>query len=156
MTKLMTLCLVREPGRVLLGMKKRGFGAGRWNGFGGKVGAGEEIVAATKRELLEEVGLTTTAVKKVGVLDFKFAKEPGEIFQVHIFETNNVSGEPTESDEMKPQWFDLADIPFDQMWPDDRHWFPLFLSGKKFTGRFLFSDGDVILEQELKVVDRIN
>lgn len=41
--KLLTLLFVLEPGRVLLGMKKRGFGAGRWNGFGGKIQVGETI-----------------------------------------------------------------------------------------------------------------
>ena len=41
--KLLTLLFVLEPGRVLLGMKKRGFGVGRWNGFGGKVQEGETI-----------------------------------------------------------------------------------------------------------------
>ena len=35
--KLLTLVFLREGRRVLLGMKKRGFGVGKWNGFGGKV-----------------------------------------------------------------------------------------------------------------------
>lgn len=41
--KIMTLMFVLDSGRVLLGMKKRGFGVGRWNGFGGKVQAGETV-----------------------------------------------------------------------------------------------------------------
>lgn len=47
--KLLTLVLVVQPGRVLLGMKKRGFGAGKWNGFGGKVQTGESIEQAARR-----------------------------------------------------------------------------------------------------------
>ena len=47
--KLLTLVLVREPGKILLGMKKRGFGQGRWNGFGGKVENGESILEGAKR-----------------------------------------------------------------------------------------------------------
>ena len=47
--KLLTLVLIREPSRVLLGMKKRGFGEGRWNGFGGKVEQGETITQAAYR-----------------------------------------------------------------------------------------------------------
>ncbi len=47
--KLLTLVLVVQPGRVLLGMKKRGFGAGKWNGFGGKVQPGETIEQAARR-----------------------------------------------------------------------------------------------------------
>ena len=47
--KILTLVLIREPARVLLGMKKRGFGQGRWNGFGGKVEKGETILQGAIR-----------------------------------------------------------------------------------------------------------
>ena len=40
---------------MLLGMKKRGFGTGKWNGFGGKVEVGETVADAAQRELEEEV-----------------------------------------------------------------------------------------------------
>ena len=42
--KILTLLFVQERGKLLLGMKKRGFGKGRWNGFGGKVQVGEETI----------------------------------------------------------------------------------------------------------------
>ena len=47
--KLLTLLFVLKPGKVLLGYKKRGFGADRWNGFGGKVQQGETIEEAAIR-----------------------------------------------------------------------------------------------------------
>ena len=47
--KILTLAFVREHGRILLGMKKRGFGEGRVNGFGGKVEKGESIAEGAKR-----------------------------------------------------------------------------------------------------------
>ena len=58
--KLLTLVVVRDRGgrRVLLGKKLRGFGAGYFNGFGGKVEAGETVVEAAHRELQEEAGVT--------------------------------------------------------------------------------------------------
>ena len=43
MRKVLTLCLAIQDGRLLLGMKKRGFGARWWNGFGGKIEEGETI-----------------------------------------------------------------------------------------------------------------
>ena len=47
--KVLTLAFIRDGGRLLLGMKKRGFGAGKWNGFGGKVDLGETILQGAVR-----------------------------------------------------------------------------------------------------------
>ncbi|KAF5900006.1 7,8-dihydro-8-oxoguanine triphosphatase, partial [Clarias magur] len=95
--KLLTLVLVVQPGRVLLGMKKRGFGAGKWNGFGGKVQPGESIEQAARRELLEESALTTDTLYKIGNITFEFVGET-ELMDVHIFRADDYKGEPTESD----------------------------------------------------------
>ncbi|XP_069920383.1 oxidized purine nucleoside triphosphate hydrolase isoform X1 [Oryctolagus cuniculus] len=96
-TRLYTLVLVLQPPRLLLGMKKRGFGAGRWNGFGGKVQAGETIEAGARRELQEESGLTVDTLHKVGHIVFEFVGNP-ERMDVHIFRTDCVQGTPVESD----------------------------------------------------------
>lgn len=47
--KLLTLVMIMKDNKLLLGMKKRGFGKGRWNGFGGKVQENETILDAAKR-----------------------------------------------------------------------------------------------------------
>ncbi|XP_028611841.1 7,8-dihydro-8-oxoguanine triphosphatase [Grammomys surdaster] len=151
-SKLYTLVLVVQPQRVLLGMKKRGFGAGRWNGFGGKVQEGETIEDGAKRELLEESGLRVDTLHKVGHISFEFVGSP-ELMDVHIFSTDHVHGMPTESEEMRPQWFQLDQIPFAHMWPDDSYWFPLLLQKKKFCGHFKFHDQDTILDYSLREVD---
>ncbi|KAG9279963.1 oxidized purine nucleoside triphosphate hydrolase [Astyanax mexicanus] len=152
--KLLTLVLVVQPERVLLGMKKRGFGAGKWNGFGGKVQTGESIEQAARRELLEESGLTVDTLHKIGNITFEFVGDT-ELMDVHIFRADSYNGEPTESEEMKPQWFDIDKIPFSQMWADDVLWFPLMLQRKKFLGYFKFQGHDVILEHKLDEVQEI-
>ncbi|MBI2889004.1 MAG: 8-oxo-dGTP diphosphatase [Candidatus Liptonbacteria bacterium] len=152
--KALTLCLVHQPPRILLGLKKRGFGAGRWNGFGGKVQEGETIEEAMQRELREEAGIAVSDAVKVGIISFEFRGNP-EILEVHIFRATEFSGEPCESDEMKPRWFGADEIPYDSMWPDDRYWFPLFLEGKKFAGKFLFGKGDVIMKHSLREVGEL-
>lgn len=149
----LTLCVIYQPPRVLLGMKKRGFGAGRWNGFGGKLLEGETIMDALMREMKEEVGVVPADPVKVGVIDFRFQNKPGEVLTVHIFRATRFSGEPMESEEMRPQWFEEGDIPFEDMWPDDKYWVPLFLTGKKFKGEFLFGESDSVLEHDLVVTD---
>ena len=135
-------------------MKKRGFGAGRWNGFGGKVGQGETIEQAAKRELFEEANISAENIKQLGVIDFYWKDGPDTI-EVNIFKSDIFSGIPTESEEMRPQWFDIKEIPFDRMWQDDTHWLPLFLDNKKFRGKFVFDGNDNILEKELNEVDSI-
>ncbi|XP_008327489.1 oxidized purine nucleoside triphosphate hydrolase [Cynoglossus semilaevis] len=153
-SKLLTLVLVVQPGRVLLGMKKRGFGAGRWNGFGGKVQPGETIEEAARRELLEESGLTVNTLEKIGNLKFEMVDDK-ELLDVHVFRTDSYNGEPTESEEMRPQWFGWDQIPFSQMWPDDILWFPMMLQKKKFVGYFKFQDHNVILSSTLKEVEEL-
>lgn len=150
MTKFFTLCLLHQHPRILLGMKKRGFGAGRWNGFGGKVQEGETIEQAATREFTEEAGIEVQNMSRRGVLEFRFHDKPDDVLEVHIFHSAEFLGEPVEGEEMKPEWWPVDQIPFQDMWPDDVHWFPLFLAGKTFKGTFLFGPGDAVLEYSLE------
>jgi len=157
MKKLLTLAMIVKEDQLLLGMKKRGFGEGRWNGFGGKVGEGESIEAAARREVVEEVGLIPLDMQEVGLLTFSFENEE-KVLEVHVFTVISYEGEPAESEEMQPKWFSVDSIPYAQMWPDDEYWLPLLIAGKKFEGSFLFdrpSDSEYtskILRKELQEV----
>jgi 8-oxo-dGTP diphosphatase/2-hydroxy-dATP diphosphatase len=151
MKKTLTLVFVFDGPNVLLGMKKRGFGAGRWNGFGGKVEEGEMIEDAARRELREEAGIEGGELRKAGILDFSFEGNPVPL-EVHVFRTDSFTGEPVEGEEMRPSWYPSDALPFTEMWPDDPHWFPTFLDGKLFRGRYHFGEGDAILSQSLAIV----
>ncbi len=157
---LMTICIIRKGDDILLGLKKRGFGAGQWNGFGGKVDKGETIEEGARRELKEESGLEVEELSKRGIIEFRFQSDP-KILEVHIFLIEKFSGMPIETEEMKPEWFKIKDIPYEKMWTDDKFWLPLFLAGKKFKGTFLFDQPSTkeysakIIEQELIEVNKI-
>lgn len=153
--KIMTLCLIVKDGKVLLGMKKRGFGIGKWNGFGGKVELGETIEEAAKRETREECGVVIRSMERMAVNEFQFNHKMEEILEVHVFRVDTFSGEPVETEEMRPQWFALSDIPYTMMWADDHYWLPLFLEGKKLRTRFLFGEGEVILEKNIEEVENL-
>ena len=133
----------------MVGKKKKGIGKGRWKGFGGKVEQGEKIEQAMQREVREECGLLLKNFEKRGVLKFVYQNN-GTTLETHIFCARDFEGDPIETEEMRPQWFSVEEIPFAEMWPDDKYWFPLFLEGKSFNGRFLFRDHDTILEYSLE------
>jgi len=146
-----TLCFLRKDGHLLLGMKKRDFGKGKWNGIGGKVEGDEGSTTAAVRELKEEIGVDCQEgnLKQVATLEFRSENKELE-WDVDVFFVTTWSGEPAESDEIIPQWFDESKLPFDDMWPDDRLWFPCLLSGKVIVGKFtLDAKGKEILSHEI-------
>ncbi|MFA5773342.1 MAG: 8-oxo-dGTP diphosphatase [Candidatus Paceibacterota bacterium] len=159
--KILTLCIIHQNFKVLLGMKKRGFGVGRWNGFGGKLGQEETIEEAVIRELKEEACLEAQEMTKRGILNFEFEDHSSSL-EVHIYSIDKFDGTPEETEEMNPRWFSVDEIPYDSMWPDDIFWLPLLLDGKKFKGTFLFDCpsnkeySSKIISKELIEVDEIS
>lgn len=138
-----TLTYVFDGDEVLLIRKKRGPGSGFVNAPGGKLEDGEEPVEAARREVREEVGVQPREQEKVGELRFVFGDDP--FMHVHVFVADGYTGEPRESDEAEPVWMDVHELPYDEMWPDDRYWMPLMLDGARFHGTFLFDpDGDTV------------
>ncbi|KAI9216482.1 NUDIX hydrolase domain-like protein [Blastocladiella britannica] len=142
--KKFTLVLVHDAGknRVLLGYKKRGFGMGLWNGFGGKLEPGESFTEAAARELHEESGLQVPldALHRIATLLFDFApgpESPDPIFHVALFSVAwSAVVDPNamvESDEMAPQWWPADAVPFGRMWPDDKLWWPYFMRACSLT-----------------------
>lgn len=150
--RLATIVFLVKGNEVLLAMKKRGFGKGKWNGAGGKKNENESIEDAAKRELMEEVGVKVSEIKKVGVIDFYFDKKPEWSQRVIVFLATKWEGEPAESEEMAPRWFKFNEIPYDQMWDDDRDWLPLVLDGKNIEAGYLFDETQKLLEKELREI----
>ncbi|MBP9701900.1 MAG: 8-oxo-dGTP diphosphatase [Candidatus Pacebacteria bacterium] len=150
------LFLIKKNGDTItelcLAMKKRGFGANRYNGVGGKLQGEETIEQAVIRETKEEIDVVAKEMYKVAILDFAFANKPEWNQRVHTFFCTSWDGVPTESEEMKPEWFPVDAIPYDNMWPDDMFWLPRVLKGEFIKGKFTFGDGDVILDQHLEAV----
>jgi 8-oxo-dGTP pyrophosphatase MutT (NUDIX family) len=152
MKQIMTLAIIEDKNRVLLAMKKRGFGEGWWNGFGGKVQENETIVDAMVRELNEESGLIAKNFRERAVLQFIF-RGTGKEVEMHVFEVTKYEGTIVETEEMKPEWFLKPAIPYEKMWPADRNWLPLFFDGKDFEGSATF-DGETkaFIESDFKVI----
>lgn len=151
--KQLTLLFLQRDGQVLLAMKKRGFGAGRWNGVGGKLDEGETVEQALVRECQEEIEVTPTSFEKAAEIIFHEQHEGSKnTLQVHVFTCHGWKGEPTETEEMAPQWFDASAIPYDEMWADDPHWLPQVLADKKLVCEFELDENDQIVSKVVKEV----
>ena len=141
-----TLLFVVRDEEILLIRKKRGLGAGKINGPGGRLAAAEAPEAGAIREVQEELCVTPIGVEERGELRFQFAD--GFSLHAYVFSARDCEGEPKETDEAVPLWTPLSEIPYDRMWQDDRLWMPHLLEGRRFDGRMLF-DGDVLVGHEL-------
>ena len=58
--------------------------------------------------------------------------------KMHIFLATDWENEPTESEEMKPQWFKVDKAPYQKMWKSDQEWLPIILSGKKIRAKYTY------------------
>ena len=147
-----TLCHIIKDKSLLLQKKSKGlFGEGKWNGVGGKLKPNESPENCAIREVYEETGLRISDLKFHGVLNFYFGKRKGIDWVVHVFSTSVFEGKVKSSKEGNLRWFNFEDIPFGEMWGDDRYWLPLVLKGKSLQGNFYFDDeGKTILDFELK------
>jgi 8-oxo-dGTP diphosphatase len=145
-----TLLFVVRDGHMLLIHKKRGLGAGKINGPGGRIEPGESPRDAAIREVQEELLVTPLDVREAGELFFQFVD--GLSIHGHVFRAADCRGEPTETDEATPLWAPCARPPYERMWEDDRYWVPLMLAGVPFRGYFLF-DGDRMLDHRLITTD---
>lgn len=152
--KLLTLAYIQKEGRILLGMKRRGFGTGKWNGFGGKLHEGETFEVAAVREMQEEAGVTPVELSEIGQLDFEFVGDP-LILETRVFVTSKYEGEPQETEEMSPKWHKLDEIPYADMWDGDKYWLPLLLQGQKFKGHLLFNRNDKVLSHKIQLISLV-
>lgn len=145
-----TLLFVLQDQEVLLIRKRRGLGAGKINAPGGRLDDDESPEEGAIREVREEVCITPLDPRHRGELLFQFTD--GYSIHVWVFLATRHRGEACTTAEAIPLWTPLDDIPYDEMWADDRVWVPEMLAGRRFLGRFIF-EGDTMLDHALEVRD---
>ncbi len=153
-----TLCFIfrgEPPKEVLLGFKKRGFGKGKFGGFGGKLQQGETLSQAALRELHEEAHLSAESADLVslGSLTFIFPYMHAWDQEVHVFVAKQWQGTPRESEEMRPEWFEIDRIPLGQMWDDTHYWLPRILAGERIHAVFtLNQDNETVKDYSIQLI----
>ncbi|GGJ58730.1 8-oxo-dGTP diphosphatase [Deinococcus roseus] len=140
---------------VLLGHKKTGFGKGNIVGLGGGIEPGEIPEQAALRELQEESGLIgdPEALEHQGQVIFLFPTRENWDMRVQLFVLNCFEGEPTETVEIRPEWFHLDRIPFDHMWADARHWLPRVLLGERLEVQATYLEDLSVVDIQINLPD---
>lgn len=134
--------LLKKDGKVLLGLKKRGFGMGKLTSVGGKQEKDESIDETAIRETFEEIGVKVTEMEHMAdiVFDNLHYKGKPERDMMHVFVATKWQGEPQESDEIKPEWVKISEMPYRRMWGDNEHWLPEVLRGNKVEAWFYYNE----------------
>ncbi|MFN0130411.1 MAG: 8-oxo-dGTP diphosphatase [Verrucomicrobiales bacterium] len=147
-----TLLFVVQDGQVLLIRKKRGLGAGKINGPGGRLDPGESYMQCAVREVNEELGIVVHDPVRRGELHFQFVD--GLALYCRVFVGSQFAGTPVETDEAIPLWWPVDALPYEEMWADDRHWLGPMLAGQSFRAWFDF-DQEIMLTHRVEWGARI-
>ena len=148
-----SLCAIIDQERILLLRKATGIGKGKWYPTGGKVRPRETHEDGVVREVYEETGLRVTNLRHHGVVTCFFGKGAPPVWSVQIFSSNDFTGDLKESREGVLRWFPINDIPYNDMWEDDRYWLPLLLKGKRFNGKFIYDEnGAQIVDASIEIM----
>ena len=154
MIRHLTLMILKRDNKTCLGVKQRGFGAGKLTGPGGKVEPGETPMAGAIRETEEEIGVKVLSAHKVGQIVFRnlyFKGEP-ETDITHVYMSEDFEGEPTETEELIPAWYDINSMPYNKMWPDDEHWMPDVFRGKTIDAYFYYNEKNTFTDFRVDIV----
>ena len=146
-TEIATLMFVRRDDELLLIRKKRGLGAGKINGPGGRIEGEESAAECAVRETREELHVTPHDPQLCGRQRFHFVNDYR--LTVFVFLSHSHSGTATETDEAIPLWTPIDAIPYPEMWQDDELWIPRMLRGEVFDGRYIF-DGDTMVDHRFR------
>jgi 8-oxo-dGTP diphosphatase len=146
---LATLAYVFSPdGRrvLLVHRNKRPADAhfGKYNGLGGKLEPGEDVVACVRREVREEAGLECEGLALRGTISWPGFGAGGEDWFGFVFRVDRWSGSPrTENPEGDLVWVETGRVLDLPLWEGDRHFLPLVFDrgGRPFHGVMPYRDG---------------
>ena len=117
---------------------------GKFNGLGGKLDRGEDIVACMRREIKEEAGLECDEILLRGTISWPGFGKQGEDWFGFIFRIDRWRGQPhTDNPEGVLEWVDVEQLLGLPLWEGDRYFLPLVFqdSVRQFHGVMPYRDG---------------
>ena len=144
------LLYIKNQTQVCLGMKKRGLNQGKWTGIGGKLEPGEDWISAVIRETQEEISCQLAPHLLTWQAELTFHSPAGK-WLVRVYLTSQPQLLPQESQEIKPQWFEIGHLPYSQMPRSDSLWLPAVLSQFWVKGSFYYLSDDQLSQAKLEI-----
>lgn len=137
-----TVCYLVKDQQVLLCTKKKSsFGQGFLMGPGGKIEESESPKECAIRETVEEIGVRPTSLKWAGSIFFRYFNEGiPETQEVYFYLVDQWEGKIQETEEMKPEWFDVDKIPYERMLPANDIFVEPILRGLHVSGELGFNE----------------
>ena len=117
---------------------------GKYNGLGGKLDRGEDVVSCLRREVREEAGLECEELILRGTISWPGFGKHGEDWFGFIFRVDRWSGTPLRENPEGPlTWVDVDRILELPLWEGDRFFLPLVFArdGRQFHGVMPYRDG---------------
>jgi 8-oxo-dGTP diphosphatase len=117
---------------------------GKYNGLGGKLEPGEDIVSGMKREIREEAGIECTTLRLRGTISWPGFGTHGEDWFGFIFVIDAWTGSPVaHSAEGTLAWVPIESILDLPLWEGDRYFVPLVFDPAlaQFHGVMPYHDG---------------
>src|SRR5579864_9033135 len=117
---------------------------GKYNGLGGKLEPGEDIVACFRREVREESGLLCEELQLRGTISWPGFGKGGEDWFGFIFLVERFQGEPwRENADGVLEWVEIERVMQLPLWEGDRYFLPLVFDGhaRPFHGVMPYRDG---------------
>ena len=117
---------------------------GKYNGLGGKLDRGEDVVAGARREIREEAGIECTAMQLRGTISWPGFGKQGEDWLGFVFLVTAFEGEPFSANpEGTLEWVQVERIMDLPLWDGDRHFLPLVFDDdpRAFHGVMPYQDG---------------
>ncbi len=145
-----TLCYIEKDGKYLMlhrVKKVNDLNQDKWIGIGGKFEDGETPEECVLRETREETGLLLQNLEYRGILTFVSDKWPTEY--IHLFYSNDFSGDLIECDEGNLEWVDIKDVYSLPLWQGDKIFLKLIEEKVPFFSLKLQYQGETLVNAVL-------